>query len=228
MADSGLTKLEAGSRKEVGKQAAKRLRNDGLAPGILYGLGKKPKAISVSQSALSKILQHAGGKGLVSVTVDGGKAQPAMILDIQREPVNREILHVDLKRIDLKKTGIFTVPIEFVGASLGVKAGGVVNAIMDEVEIECLPTELPSHIEADISELDIGDALFARDLNIPDGAVLKVDPDNMVINIGAPVAEEEVEVAVPAEAVEVAEGEEPEEKPEEKPEGEAAGEAKRS
>jgi large subunit ribosomal protein L25 len=232
VAVSDLIKLEAESRKDTGKQAAKRLRADGLTPGIIYGLKKAPEAIAIQGRVLAKALQDAAGKSLIELKVGRRKGHPVMIAEVQREPVTREVIHIDFKRIDLKKTSRFTVPIEFVGEASGIREGGVLNAIEDSVEIECLPTDLPSKIEANISELDIGDALYARDLVLPEGTVLKVEPDIMIVNIGAPVAEEVVEV--PAEVAEVAEGEEvPEgeevaEKPEEKPEGEAPDKPKES
>jgi large subunit ribosomal protein L25 len=223
VAKADLLQLEVQSRVGVGKQMAKRLRAEGLTPGIIYGLGKDPKPISVQEGNLISILQQAGGKSLIEVVVDGKKAEPVVILEVQREPVTHSIIHVDFKRLDLAKAGEFTVKLEFVGESIGVKDGGRLNVIEDDIEVECLPTDLPDKISADISELAIGDALYVRDLKLPDAIVLKTELNTMVVNIATPVAEEVEEV--PVEVAEVAEGEEPpeegEEKVAEKPEGEA-------
>ena len=217
MASTELVRLEATSRDGSGKEAAKRLRNQGFALGIIYGLDKGSRPISIAARHLKKTLHTAGGKHLIEVTVDGGKAEPVMLLEVQRNPVTREVLHIDLKRLDLTKADEFEVVIHFVGKAAGIKAGGRLNIVEDTVLIKCLPTVLPDEIQVDISALEIGDALYARNLVLPDGVTLLTEHNAMLANIAAPEAEEvekpkEEEVV---EGVEAEKAEEEEEKEEE-------------
>ena len=132
------------------------------------------------------------------------------------------------------KTSIFNIRIEITGEALGIKGGGILNLIEDTIEVECLPTDLPDKIVIDVTELDIGDALYVRDLKLADGVIAKLDPNQMLVNIGTPIAEEVEEVpvlteeeAAAAAALAAEEGEEPaEEGDEKKPEGEAEAETK--
>lgn len=233
MATSDMMQLEVTSREDVGKQAMKRLRYEGNTPGIIYGLDKGPQAVSIDSQMLENVILQAGGKSLLEVKVDGKKAEPVMVIEVQREILSRGILHVDFKRIDILKTSVFIVPIKAVGEALGIKAGGILNLIQDSIEVECLPTDLPDKFELDVSELDVGDAIYARDLVLADGVILKLDPNKMLVNIGAPIAEEVEEVPVlteeelaAAEAAAAEEGEEPvEEGEEKKPEAGAEPEA---
>ena len=208
--------MEATSRDGSGKEAAKRLRNQGLALGIIYGLDKGPKPISIAARHLKKTLQTAHGKHLIEVVVDGAQAEPVMILEVQRKPVSHEVLHIDLKRLDLAKADEFEVPIHFVGKAAGIKASGRLNAVEDTVRIKCLPMMLPDEIEVDISALEIGDALYARDLALPVGVTLMTEQNAMLANIAAPEAEE---VEKPKEeVVEGVEGEKAEEEEKEEEE----------
>ena len=217
MASTELIRLEATSRNVSGKQAAKRLRKEGYTLGVIYGLGKDPRLISIAARHLKKTLQTEHGKHLIEVVVDGAKeGEPVMILEIQREPVSREVLHIDLKRLDLAKVGEFEVLIRFVGKSAGMKVGGRLNTVAEMIRIECLPMNLPDVIEVDISVLEIGDALYVRDLTMPEGVTLLTEQNAMLANIAAPEAEE---VEKPKEEEVVEEGAE-EEKAEEEEEEE--------
>ena len=222
-----MIKMEAKGREGVGKQAAKQLRREGQIPAVIYGLKRDPRTLMVESQLMAKVVLQAGGSSLIEVTIDGSDPEPVMITEVQRHGLSRKLLHVDFKRIDLKKTDIFSVALEAIGESTGVKDGGVLNLIADFIEVECLPTALPGSIQVDVTELDIGDALYARDLTMPEELVLKTEPNQMLVNIGAPAAEEEVveeevtEEEAEAAAAAAAEGEEPtEEGAEKKPEEE--------
>lgn len=225
-----MIKLEANTREGIGKGPAKQLRREGQTPAVIYGLKRDPRTLMVESQLMAKVVQQAGGSSLIEVTIDGSDPEPVMITEVQRHGLTRKLLHVDFKRIDIMQTDIFSVALEAIGESTGVKDGGVLNLIADFIEVECLPTALPGSIQIDVTELDIGDALYARDLTMPEGLVLKAEPNQMLVNIGAPAAEEEVvEVELTEEEAEAAaaaaaegEGEEPtEEGVEKKPEGEA-------
>ena len=226
MVASELVKLDANTRTGTGKQAAKRLRAGGLAPGIIYGLGKDPKPVTIPERVLAKALQETGGKSLIEVAVDDGEVEPVIVLEVQREPISREILHVDFKRLDITKADTFSVRLVLLGEALGVKDGGVLNVINDTIEIECLPTDLPDKITLEISELDVGAGLYVRDLTLAEEITLKTEPDTMLVNIVAP-AEEIVEEVPEVEEAEVPEGEEVPEEGAEVPEGEAPAEEKK-
>ena len=208
MATSDLTKLEVNKREGAGKQAAKQLRAGGVTPGIIYGLGKEPQSVSFSARGFIKMLQLAGGKSLIEVSIDGAENEPVVILEVQRDPVTKVVRHVDFKRLDLLKLSEFIIALQFTGIPLGVRSGGLLNIIEDSILIECLPTDLPDEIVVDVSALEVGSGLHARDLQLPPGLTLKIDPSALVVNVVAPAAEEVPVVAVEAE---VAEGEEAEE-----------------
>jgi large subunit ribosomal protein L25 len=190
MATSDITHLDAKSRDGLGKKAVKSIRKEGVTPGIIYGLDKDPQPVAIDSVVLGKLIHVAAGKSLIEVSVDGGDAEAVTILEIQRDVLSRQITHIDFKRIDLTQTSVFTIRIALIGDSVGVRGGGVLNLIEDSAEVECLPTDLPDKIEIDISELDIGDAIYARDIKLPDGVELKIEANNMLVNIGAPIAEE--------------------------------------
>jgi len=223
MAITDMIKLEAKGREGIGKGPAKRFRREGQTPAVIYGLKRDPRPVIVEAVQLEKVVLQAGGSTLIEVTIDGIDPEPVMVTEVQRHGLSRKLLHVDFKRIDLMTTDIFLVAIETIGESTGVRGGGVLNLIADHIEVECLPTVLPGSIKVDVTALDIGDALYARDLMMPEGLILKTEPKQMLVNIGAQAAEEEVAEVEPEEGVEAeaAEGEEPvKEGVERKPEGE--------
>ncbi len=215
MTATELTKLEAKKRDETGKEAAKRYRNADMTPCIIYGLGADAISITIPTMELAKTLQQAEGE-LLEISVDGAIIETVQVLEIQRETITDHLMHVDFKRLDLTAASEFTVRLEFSGDSVGVRGGGIRNVIEDTIDIECLPTDLPSHLDVNISLLDIGDALYARDIKLPEGVSLVSEPEIMIVNITTAAAEEVEKVAEPVEgeeAEEAAEGEKEEERP---------------
>lgn len=213
-------KLEVQERDDVGKSGAARLRRDGFIPGVLYGRGKKPHAIAVPERELRAALTGSHGHhAILDVVLAGQKTTHASILkDYQVDPIRGRITHFDLHEVRLDQPITAQVAVELTGESPGVKAGGVLSALVREVSVEALPLEMPDRLLLDISGTEIGSSLRVGDLTAPEGATLLDDPDTVIVSVAAP----RVEVEEPTEE-ELAEGEEAPEG--EEPSAEAEGEA---
>jgi large subunit ribosomal protein L25 len=195
-------KLEAQERETVGSTAAARLRREGFIPGVIYGRGKKPHAIAVPERQLRAALGGAHGRhAILDVVLAGQKTTHASILkDYQVDPIRGRITHFDLHEVRLDQAITAQVAIELVGESPGVKAGGVLSALVREVNVEALPLEVPDRIELDISGAEIGSTLRIADLVAPEGATILDDPDTVVVTVAAPRVEvEEVAEEAPEE-----------------------------
>jgi large subunit ribosomal protein L25 len=218
-------KLEASLRDNFGKNAARRLRRTGHIPGVIYGGGASSVAISLDPRQISQIVQSDGGHTAV-LTLETPGADPArvMLKEWQTEPVRGRLLHVDFVRITQHTRVKVRVPIRVTGEPQGVKVqGGIFEFVLREVEVECLPDDIPEAITADVTDLTIGRNLRVGSLPVGQGIKVLTDPDRVVAHVVALKAEEEK----PAEAVEGApaepelirkaktEGEAAEEKPEE-------------
>ena len=201
--------IEAEPRTGAGKNVARRLRRGGQIPGVLYGAGQPAVSVSLNPKQLRAVLESEAGRNtILNVNVKDGESTSAMIVDWQYEPVHGALLHVDLKRIVLDRVLRAAVPVVAVGEAPGVKVqGGILEFVVREVEVECLPTDIPEHITADVSELVIGMNLRVRDLKVSEKVRLTSDPDQAVLHVVAPKKEEEEK---PAEAVEAAAPAEPE------------------
>ena len=212
-------KLEVHPREQTGSRESRRLRKEGLVPGILYGTGKT-HSISVPERELRKAL--TGGAGMhtiLDVVLDGGTATPSILKDYQQDPLRGKLVHVDLLEVRLDRTITATVTIQLVGAddSPGVREGGALSQIAREVNVEALPMEVPDHIELDVSGMAIGDTLRIADLEAREGVAFLDDPETVLATVTVPTRVEEPEEAPEGEA---AEGE-----GEERPEGAADGTA---
>jgi large subunit ribosomal protein L25 len=215
--------LKAMPRTETGKGSARKTRMEGLIPAVLYGEGEEPRSLTVNYKDFYSVIHTAAGENVIlDLTVEGAGAGAckAIVKDIQYHPVRRDILHVDFQHISMTKEITVNVHIEVEGVPVGVKTkGGILELIMREVEVECLPASIPDKIVVDVTDLDVGDSLQVKDLKVSGGTLVS-DPESTVLTIVAPSVIEEKKV-------EVAEGEEVEEKPveegeekkEEKPEG---------
>lgn len=199
-------KLAAQSRTTSGKGAARSLRQQGMVPAVIYGHGREPESLTLEAAALGKLLQTATAASVLEVTVGSGAPVQALIREVQRNPVRAsEIVHLDLYEIHADETITVSVPVHLVGTADGVRNfGGVLDHVLREVEIECLPRDLPEHIELDVTALGIGDSLHVRDIVVPGAEVLQ-DGDLTVATVVAPRAEE-----APAPVVEAAASDEPE------------------
>jgi large subunit ribosomal protein L25 len=178
--------VEAQPRQESsrGKNEARRLRASGRVPAVVYGEKKPSLAISVDPKQISRILQSESGHNTIfELHVDGDKAR-VMIVDWQYDPMKGKLLHLDLKRIAMDERIKVQVPIHIVGEAAGVKQqGGILDVVLREVEVECLPGDIPSHIDADVSELVFGTVLRVADLKHSASIKFLTDPNQTVAHI---------------------------------------------
>jgi large subunit ribosomal protein L25 len=218
-----MQELTVTQREGKGKQAAKRLRREGQIPAILYG-GATPQPIAVDPKAVLKMIHgHEGTTQLLSLKFDGGAASSrmAIIRDMQFDPVSEDLLHVDLQEVAADRAITVRVAVHPVGEAVGVRdTKGILSLVLHELEISCLPTNIPQRIDADVSELAIGDVLTVRNLVAPEGVRILNDPGQAIATVSPPMAEE-VAAPVVAAATPTAAAE-PEVLTERKPKEEAA------
>lgn len=205
--------LKARLRQEKGKGFAKRTRRDGNLPGILYGEGKAPVALEVSFKDFYHVTHtRAGSNVILDLEIEGldrGECK-AIIREVQYHPVRRNVLHVDFQEISMTKKVHVSIPVEIVGEAVGVKTkGGVLELLHREVEVRCLPADIPESIRIGVTDLDIGNSLQVKDLTFEAGEIID-EPETTVVTIVAPTVIEEkpkVEEEVAVEGEEAKEGE---------------------
>jgi len=201
--------LEAQTREPGTKNVARRVRRDGKIPAVVYGAGKDSLPITVDPRVVTRILNSETGHNTIFDLSLNGEKTKAMIVDWQYEPIKGRLLHIDLKRIALDKVLRVSVPIFLVGEAVGVKQeGGIMEQMLRELEVECLPADIPSHIDADVSELTFGKVLRVSDL--PHSAKIKflTDENQPVAHVTS--VKEEVAVTPEATAEAAAAPAEPE------------------
>jgi large subunit ribosomal protein L25 len=212
--------LAATKRTETGKGASRQSRMKGNIPAIVYGPDVEPYQIEVSEKALRIAVKEAHSTSAIfNLEIDGKKSK-VIIQEIQRDPVTSIVTHLDFQALSMNKPIHMTIPINVVGLAEGVKTeGGILQTTLRELEISCLPKDIPDEIEVDVSALGIGESIHVRDLEVPNVKILSEERRTVVV-VAAPTIVKEPE----PEEEELAEGELPEG---EVPEGEAAeGEAK--
>src|SRR5713226_4860386 len=213
-------KLKAEKRAETGRAAVRKMKARGIVPAIIYGGKEKAQPLQLSVRDINAMLSHASGENiLVELEIDGEKSKrTALVQEVQHSPVGGDVLHVDFHAVSMDETIQADVPLEALGIANGVKNfGGLLEQSLRSLAIECLPRDLPDRITVDVSELNIGDSIHARQIQLPPGVTSKVLPDLTAFSVLAPVVEEE---PVVAEAEAAAAG--PEVIKEKKEEGEAA------
>jgi large subunit ribosomal protein L25 len=215
--------LKADKRSEIGKGGARSLRRAGIMPAVMYS-GDTSTPVKVNSKEMTRLIFIGTGEhALITLELheDGKKTSvhPVLVKEYQLDPVSDDLLHVDFIEVSLKKKVIVTVPITITKEPAGIKVGGIAEHHLREVEIECLPTQIPDKIEVDAGFVEIGHSLHVSDITVPEGVIFITDPKEVVLNVSAPKIE-----AVPEEEVVEAEAEEPEVvgkgKEEEKPEEE--------
>jgi large subunit ribosomal protein L25 len=225
-------RLEVEDRNSRGTRASRRLRREGLVPGVLYGRGKPPHAICVPERELRRALTGAGGlHAILDVVLNGQKsARPAVLKDYQQDPLKGRVTHIDLQEVRLDEPIQAQVSVHLIGEPVGVTEGGVLSQVQREINVQALPMEIPEHLELDVTGMAIGDTLRLADLPPTPGVTYLDDPEETVLaSVGLPtrVVEPEPEEVEPEAEGEVPEGEEaPEGAAEAPPEpgGDAAGE----
>jgi large subunit ribosomal protein L25 len=187
-------------REGTGKQLAKRLRRQGVVPGIVYG-GPTTEPVTVDPKAVLKMIAgHAGTTQLLTLKMEGdGSSRLAIIRAMQFDPVTERLLHVDLQEVSADRPISVRVAVHPVGEAVGVRdTKGILNLVLHEVTVSCLPTAIPERIDADVTALAIGDVLTIADLAVPQGVRVLNDPGQAVATVSPPMAEEETAPATTA------------------------------
>ena len=191
-------------REATGKQVAKRLRREGAVPAILYG-GTKPELVTVDPRVVLRMISgHERSTQLLSLTFEGesGTSRLAIIRDLQFDPVDERLMHVDLQEVSADRPITVRVAIRPVGEPAGVREQtGILNLVLHEIEVSCLPTRIPERIDADVTALFIGDVLTVAHLTALEGVRIVNDPGQAVATVSPPMAEEEAPAAAAAPAL---------------------------
>ena len=199
------TKLTVSERTKLGSPETRRLRKQGLVPGVLYGR-EAPISICVEERELRRALTGAGGlHSILDVQIDGtGKSHASILKDYQVDKVRGFVTHVDLQEVRLDQPIHATVTVQLIGGedAPGVREGGVLSQPLREIQVEALPLEVPEHIDLDVSHMETGDTLRIADVNVGENVTLLDDPETVVATVTAPTRE-----VAPEEELEGAEGE---------------------
>jgi large subunit ribosomal protein L25 len=204
------TKLTVTKREHLGSRETRRLRKQGLVPGVLYGRGD-PVSISVEERELRRALTGpAGLHSILDVAIDGGSTHASILKDYQVDKVRGGVTHIDLQEVRLDQTINASVAVHLIGGenAPGVREGGVLSQPLRELNVEALPLEVPEHIDLDVSHMQSGDTLRVGDVNVGEGVTLLDDPEAVVATVTAPTREVEAEAAEGEEG-EAVEGEAP-------------------
>src|SRR5437870_10818560 len=191
-------KLKAEPRASVGRSAVRKLKARGVIPAIIYGGKDKPQPLQVSARDINAMMSHASGENvLVELEIAGeGSTRTALVQEVQHSPVRGDIRHVDFHAISMDQMIQAEVPLESTGIAVGVKTfGGLLEQSLRALAIECLPANLPDRITVDVSQLNIGDSIHVRDIQLPSGVTPKVQTDLTAFSVIAPIVEEEAPVA---------------------------------
>src|SRR6266536_3128087 len=191
-------KLKAEPRTNVGRSGVRKRRARGIIPAVIYGGQVKQQALQVAARDINARMSHASGENvLVDLEIAGEKAnRAALVQEVQHSPVGGAIVHVDFHAISMDETIQAEVPLEPTGTPVGVKTfGGLLEQSLRALTIECLPRDLPDRITVDVSQLNIGDSIHVRDIQLPSGVTAKVQPDLTAFSVVAPIVEEEPAVA---------------------------------
>ena len=201
--------LSASARTETGKGVARSLRRSGQVPAIIYGHAREAQSLSLNAKDLDKLLATIAAEStVIELAVDGGRATKTLIREIQRHPFKRQILHVDFQELVAGEKVTVNIALVLVGTPDSVRlGGGVMDQVLRELEIEVDPSDIPNHIDVDVSHLEMGHSLHVSDVKLPEGVTVLDDPETTVCVVSVPRAA----IETPAGGVEaVAEVAEPE------------------
>lgn len=202
-------KITAVKRSGNGKNLARTLRNEGKVPAIVYGEGKETVSIALDNVELTTLLRHHKSENIVAdLVIDGEAPQSVLLQDLQHEIMSRSVLHVDFLRLSSTHKITLQVEVQLKGDAVGIEAGGVLDQLLHEVSVECLPANVPEVIMVDVSGLKVGDMLSLADVVAPKGVEIMGDPEVAVASVNLPRLVDETE---DEEGAEGAEGEEAEE-----------------
>ena len=185
--------LEVERRTGKGKVAARRMRQAGQVPAVVYGI-HDPTPLTVNPKELERVLATRAGTNVIiqlNVTGDAKGERPVLVKELQRDPMKGRILHADFLEIRMDRKIKVDVPIVLRGEAPGIKQGGVLSQLMRELEVECLPIAIPEDIPVDVSGVNLNGVLHVRDIVLPEGVDLMSDPEEPILTVAAPVEEEE-------------------------------------
>jgi large subunit ribosomal protein L25 len=187
--------LQATVRKSVGNGPARVLRRAGQIPAVLYGRKIEPVLLSVNTKDLEQILKKGSfGQFILNLVIQNGKkvTKPAIIKELQTHPVSGNLIHIDFYEVDMKRQIKVMIPVVTTGKAVGIEEGGLLNIVRRELEVFCLPGDIPEAIEIDISELGIGDSIHLEDLPLGENVEVATDVNYTVVTVLSPKVEEEV------------------------------------
>ena len=198
--------LNAKPRQDIGKGVARKLRAAGEVPGVIYGSGRPPQPLTVNAREFDRLAERVRITSTVIELALDGKTARTLIRELQRDPIKRSVIHVDFQELVAGEKVTVSVPLRFVGTAEGVKSdGGILEETMHQLEVTCDPSNIPDHIDVDVTPLTIGHSLHVGDLTLPEGVEVVDDPEQTVAVVSAPKVEEEpvpVEGAAPEAAAE--------------------------
>jgi large subunit ribosomal protein L25 len=178
--------IQVDKRERTGKGGNRQARMRGQIPAVVYGSGKESVPIQVNRKSFVEMMKKAGSENpiLVLKLSDTGQERHAIVRDMQRDPVSRQVIHIDFQRIEMTDKVRVTVPVELVGTSYGVKTqGALIDFVVREVHVECLPGDIPKHLELDVTELHAGQHAEAKDLKLPEGVTLLDEPERVILSV---------------------------------------------
>lgn len=178
--------IQVDKREKTGKGGNRQARMRGQIPAVVYGSGKDSVPIQVNRKSFIEMMKKAGSENpvLLLKLSDTGQERHAMIRDMQRDPVSRQIIHIDFQRIEMTDKVRVTVPVEPVGTAYGVKnEGALIDFVVREVHVECLPGDIPKHLELDVTDLHAGQHAEAKDLKLPQGVTLLDEPERVILSL---------------------------------------------
>jgi large subunit ribosomal protein L25 len=178
--------IQVEKREKTGKGGCRQARMRGLIPAVVYGSGKDSVPVQVNRKTFLDLMKKAGSENPIFLLKlsDTGQERHAMIRDMQKNPLSRQVIHIDFQRIDMTNKVRVTVPVELVGTAYGVKVeGGLIDFVVREVHVECLPGDIPNHLEIEVTELHAGHHAAAKDLKLPEGVTLLDDPERVILSV---------------------------------------------
>ena len=181
--------VEALERSDLGKNASRRLRKGGGVPGVVYGLDRPPFTVGVGERKIEEVLGLETGRNTIfTLSLTGqDRSRAVMIKALQRDPVTERLVHVDFVRVDLAKAVRVNVPVRLIGTAEGVKSeGGLLEFVLRQVEVECLPSDIPDHLDIDVTALHLNQHLSVKDLPVKERVTVLDDPESIVCVVAVP------------------------------------------
>jgi large subunit ribosomal protein L25 len=179
--------IQVERRERTGKGGSRESRRKGMIPGVVYGAGKDSVPIQLDRKSFIEMMKKADSENPIFLLKlsDSGQERHAILRELQRDPVSRMVIHLDFQRIEMNQKVHVTVPVELTGTAVGVKTeGGLLEFITRELKIECLPGDIPNHIEVDITNLHVGQHIEAGAIELPKGVSLFDDQEKVIVTLG--------------------------------------------